>query len=216
MKYKAIIFDLDGTLLDTLEDIADSMNSVLKHLGFPKHNLNAYKYFVGEGLERLVRRVLPEDKLEEGLVAQCIGRMRDEYRKRWADKTHPYPEVPELLDALSIRGVKLAILSNKPDDFTKVIVAKFLPHWKFVSILGANDAMPKKPDPTAALTIAETLNIPPHECLFLGDSNIDMETAQAAGMYPVGALWGFRTAEELTESGAKSLVEKPTELLKLL
>lgn len=216
MSFQAVIFDLDGTLLDTLEDIADSANIVLTRLGFSGHDLKAYKYFVGEGLEKFVRRALPKDKFEEALVAKCIAEMREEYGKRWTNKTRPYPQVPEILNFLTAQRIKMAILSNKPDDFTKEMVAKFLPKWQFAIILGERPEMPKKPDPTAALTIAETLKIPPREFLFLGDSEVDMKTALAAAMYPVGVLWGFRTAAELTASGAKVLIKKSTDLLEIL
>jgi phosphoglycolate phosphatase len=202
MNFKAVIFDLDGTLLDTLEDIADATNSVLSRFGFPQPDREAYKYFIGEGIETLVRRALPKDKLDEPLIGQCVAIMREEYGKRWANKTHPYREIPEILDALTIRRIKMAVLSNKPDEFTKEMVTAFLPTWHFAVIQGEKLSVPKKPDPTAALGIADTLRIPPRAFLFLGDSDIDMKTALAAGMCPVGVLWGFRTAEELVASGA--------------
>ena len=216
MKYKAVIFDLDGTLLDTLEDIADSMNSVLKQFAFPEYSREVYRYFLGEGIERLVRQALPEDKREQALIMQCVTRMREEYSKRWANKTRPYPEIPELLDALTGRGIKMAILSNKPDDFTKKMVAKFFPRGKFTIIQGEKPFVPKKPDPSAALAIAKNLKIPPHTFLFLGDSEVDMKTALAAGMHPVGVLWGFRTAEELISSGAKALIQNPADLINII
>ena len=216
MKYRAIIFDLDGTLLDTLEDIADSMNSMLSHYGFPEHDLDSYRYFVGEGVEMLVRRSLPEDKLDKGFIDQCISKMKEEYGKRWANKTRPYPGIPAMLDALTRRGILMAVLSNKPEEFTKLVIASLLPQWHFHIVLGSGASYPKKPDPTAALMVAQTVKIPPQEFLFLGDSSTDMKTAVNAGMHPVGALWGFRTADELTASGAQALLEHPGDLLKLL
>jgi phosphoglycolate phosphatase len=216
MKFNAVLFDLDGTLLDTLEDLADSMNNVLNRFGFPGHAVEAYKYFVGDGMENLARRALPENHRDEATVARCVAAMREEYGTRWAEKTHPYQGIPELLDALTARGIKMAVLSNKPDDFTKVIVTRLLPHWRFELVVGARPSMPKKPDPAAAVELAERLGIPPRGFLYLGDTNTDMQTAGAAGMYPVGVLWGFRTADELTASGAKVLIEHPTDLLELL
>ena len=216
MQFKAVIFDLDGTLLDTLEDIVDSTNSMLSQFGFPHHDLQTYKYFVGEGIEKLVRRALPKEKNEENFIAHCVTLMREEYSRRWANKTRPYLKIPELLDTLTSRGIKMAILSNKPDDFTKEMVAKFFPEWKFTIVQGEKLSVPKKPDPTAALSIAKKLKISPHKFLFLGDSEIDMKTAQAAKMYPVGVLWGFRTAEELISSGAKRLIQNPWDLIALL
>ena len=216
MNYKAVIFDLDGTLLNTLEDIADSANFVLSQFGFPQHNLQTYKYFVGEGIEKLVRRALPKEKNEENFIAQCITLMREEYSKRWANKTLPYPEVPKILDILTSRKIKMAILSNKPDDFTNEMVTKFFLKWQFSIIQGEKPFVPKKPDPSAALGIAEKLKLPPHRFLFLGDSEVDMKTALAAGMYPVGVLWGFRTAEELIAGGAKVLIKNSEDLISII
>jgi phosphoglycolate phosphatase len=216
MKCRGVIFDLDGTLLNTLEDIVDSMNTVLSRFGFPEHSIESYKYFIGEGIEKLVSRCLPADQRVPSEVTRCLTAMREEYGKRWSNKTHAYEGIPELLDTLTLRGIRLAILSNKPDEFTKVVVAKFLPRWNFESVLGSKPSVPKKPDPKAALEIAAALEIPSSEILFLGDSCIDMETATAANMYAVGVLWGFRTGDELRASGAKALLAKPTDLVALL
>lgn len=216
MHYKAVLFDLDGTLLDTLEDLADSMNLVLARLGCPQHDVAAYKYYVGDGVKALVLRALPPDRRDEATVRQCIAAMRQEYGKRWAYKTRPYPGIPELLDTLTQRGIKTAILSNKPDATTQLVVAKLLPRWRFDAVVGQRDSVPLKPDPTAALHIAQTLGLEPTQFIYLGDTGTDMKTACAAGMYPVGALWGFRTADELTANGAKALIKTPLELLKLL
>jgi len=216
MKHKAILFDLDGTLLDTIEDIADSMNQVLSRFGFSGHEPEAYKYFVGEGVESMVRKVLPEKSLEEELVARCVVAMREEYGRRWNNKTRPYLGIPELLDALSQRGFPLAILSNKPHDFTQLVVAKQLPRWSFKVVFGARSTVPKKPDPTAALEIADIMHLAPDLFLYLGDTSTDMKTAVAAGMFPLGALWGFRSAQELRTHGAQALLEKPLDVLHYL
>jgi phosphoglycolate phosphatase len=216
MKYKAILFDLDGTLLDTLEDLANSMNSVLSSLGFPTHEVSRYKGFVGEGVEYLAYCALPENHRGQEMVSRCMALMREAYRERWAEKTCSYPGIPELLDELSRQGIKMAILSNKPDDFTQLIVAKFLSRWKFQCVMGAQDSLPKKPDPTAALKISKRLGLVPGDFLYLGDTKIDMKTAADAGMYPVGALWGFRSQEELLENGARILIKHPTDLLNLI
>lgn len=215
-KYQAVLFDLDGTLLDTVQDLADSVNIVLDRLGFPRHNIQAYKYFVGDGVEELARRALPEDHRDQATVARSTAAIREEYSKRWANNTRPYKGIPELLDALTADSVPMAILSNKPDDSTKITVARLLPKWRFDRIVGASPSVAMKPHPGAALAIAHSLNIPPAAFLYLGDTGTDMKTARAAGMYPVGALWGFRTAEELTESGAKRIIEHPGQLLDLL
>jgi phosphoglycolate phosphatase len=212
MKLKAVLFDLDGTLLDTLEDLGEAMNQVLRNLGFPVHELQAYKYFVGDGVEMLIRRALPKKSLTEELVQQCLQAYREEYRKRWDLKTRPYDGVPEMLDALTEKGLPLAILSNKPDDFSKLVVSKLLAKWRFRVVFGVRPSVPKKPDPAAAFEIAALLAIPPSQFLYLGDTGTDMKTAVAAGMFPVGALWGFRTAEELTANGARVLIESPLDL----
>lgn len=202
-------------MLDTLADLANSMNAVLTRFGLPTHPTDSYRYFVGEGLDCLVRHVLPKDHLDDETVSKSLATMQDEYSKHWADNTKPYPGIPELLCALQKRKIPTAILSNKPDEFTRIMVEKLLPDWSFRIVRGAKPSMPKKPDPAAALDIARELHIPPCRFLYLGDSNIDMQTANSAGMYAAGALWGFRTAEELLANGAKTLIENPQDVLKL-
>ncbi len=216
MKYKAVLFDLDGTLLDTLEDLSDSVNAVLTASGFPSHNTEAYKYFVGNGLSNLIIKALPENHRDDSTIESCLTAMRLEYGKRWADKTKPYQGVPQLLNGLAENNIKMAILSNKADEFTQLIVKKLLPGWKFDAVFGEGPATPKKPDPAGALKISELLGIPADEFLYLGDTNVDMRTAVLAGMYPVGALWGFRESGELVEGGARVLIPKPEALLDLL
>jgi len=216
MSFKAVIFDLDGTLLNTLEDIADAANIVLRRMGYPLHEYEQYKYLVGEGMDVLMRRALPSDVSDDTLVSECVSAMRKEYGARWHVKTQPYPGVPELLDELTVLGIALAVLSNKPDDFTKTMVADLLPARHFAIVQGATASAPKKPDPSTALEIARLLTLAEQEILFVGDSAIDMQTGLRAGMYPAGVLWGFRDAEELIASGAQVLIKEPAELLKLL
>jgi len=212
MNFYAILFDLDGTLLDTLHDLADSMNAVLARMGFAPHYVDAYRYFVGDGVLNLARRALPESARDERTVASCAALMREEYDRRWADKTRPYPGVPELLEWLHAREVKLAVLSNKGEDFTRKTVARFLPSGVFAAVRGYRDDGVLKPDPRGALAIARELGLPPTSFLYLGDTATDMKTAIAAGMCPVGALWGFRTVEELADAGAKHLIENPQQI----
>jgi len=216
MRYKAVIFDLDGTLLDTIEDLGDSMNSVLEKHGYPVHDLKAYKYFVGNGMRNLVLRALPENRRDSASVDQGLIEMQSEYAKRWADKTRPYPGIPALLDALTEKGIKLAVLSNKLDKFSNDIVKKLLPHWDFYPVYGERKGVPIKPDPAGALEIAGILGLSPEEFLYLGDSGVDMKTAVSAGMYAIGVLWGFRNAGELRENGANMIIADPLEVLKLL
>lgn len=214
MKYKAVLFDLDGTLLDTLHDIADSMNAVLEKNGFSPHPAERYKKFIGGGVGDLARRVLP-DGVDDATAADISMQMRNGYAHRWGARTRPYPGIETMLDGLVERNVAISILSNKPDDFTRIMCGHFLGPWPFRIIMGASDAFPKKPDPSAALYIARQMGIDPAAFLYLGDSDIDMKTATAAGMFPAGALWGFRDAEELLAHGAKELLRKPEDLLDL-
>jgi phosphoglycolate phosphatase len=216
MRYRAVLFDFDGTLLDTLRDLAESVNSVLSRSGFPEHSLEAYRHFVGEGIEELARRVLPEGHRDEATITKTLTDVRQEYRQRWPNHTRPYEGIPELLDALTARRVKMAIVTNKPDDSTRTMAARLLPRWKFDVIVGATTEMPRKPDPKGALEAARLLRLSPEAILYVGDSDIDMKTANAAGMYAVGVLWGFRSADELIRNGAKVLIRKPLELLELL
>ena len=215
-KHRAVLFDLDGTLLDTVQDLADSVNTVLRRFGFPEHDVQAYKYFVGDGVEELARRALPEGHRDQATLAKSMAAIREEYSHRWANNTRPYQGIPELLDALSAADVRMAILSNKPDDSTRATVSRLLPGWRFHPVVGASASVPMKPDPGGALAIARSLNLPPVAFIYLGDTATDMKTARAAGMYAVGALWGFRTAAELTQNGAQTIIEKPGHLLELL
>jgi len=206
---KAVLFDLDGTLLNTLDDLADSCNIVLQEMGLPTHATDAYRYFVGDGVEILARRVLPEGRRSDGDVAAFVPRMRTVYAARETLKTRPYPGVPEMLDELTRRGLPLAVLSNKPDEATRSVVGKLLGIEHFALIRGALPGVPKKPDPAAAIGIATELGIPPASFLYLGDTGTDMRTATGAGMYPVGALWGFRDRRELVDGGAAVVIEAP-------
>lgn len=213
---KAVLFDLDGTLLDTLSDLADAMNAVLEEMGFPAHPVDAYRYFVGDGLEVLAHRVLPQMCRKHPFLSHCIEGMKARYHDHWADKTKLYPGISDLLNELSRRHLSLTVLSNKPDDFTRLMVNHFLPHWRWSQVRGAHPDVPKKPDPRGALLIAEQLALAPQNFLYLGDTNIDMQTARAAGMCPIGVSWGFRTVKELDESGASAVLQHPLDLLKLL
>jgi phosphoglycolate phosphatase len=213
---EAVLFDLDGTLLDTLEDLADSMNAVLREQNLPDHPVDFYRTAVGDGVRKLAERALPADRRDGPLVEQCVARMRDIYGARWAEKTTPYEGVGPLLDALFARGVACCILSNKPDDFTRRVVKAFFPGRPFRAVRGAREGVPLKPDPSAALEIVSDLGLPPDQWAYVGDTNTDMQTARAAGLWAIGALWGFRTAEELKASGAQVLAEHPAGLAALI
>ena len=185
--FSAIIFDLDGTLADTLEDIADNMNLVLAERGFPTHGYDAYRLFVGDGLQNLVSRCLPESVRTDAMTALCHERMLAVYHQRYINKTRLYEGIPELLDALSSQSVKMAVLSNKADPLTQKICSDLLKNWKFEIVLGSNDRFPRKPDPASALFICGQMGVGPAQVCFLGDSDVDMRTAIAAGFHPVGA-----------------------------
>ncbi len=217
MRIRAIIFDLDGTLLDTLEDIASSMNRVLETMGFAPHPTEDYKLLVGDGIANLIKRALPESLAgDEEIVNRTLEMMNKEYSKSWRLHTRPYEGVPELLDELQWRKIPMAILSNKNHEFTAEMVSALLSKWRFYPVLGQRPGLPLKPDPQGALEISRTLGIPPGGFLYLGDTGTDMRTASSAGMYPVGALWGFRSEEELIKGGARKLISHPTELVRVM
>ncbi len=210
---KAIIFDLDGTLLNTLEDLADAGNRILSEAGLPVHPVENYKYFVGDGLATLIFRILPEDMRNDEQVQRMAMVFREVYAKNWNAKTKVYAGIEALLNGLQEKDVSMNVLSNKPHDFTRICVQEFLGSWTFAQVLGNREGIAKKPDPAGALEIAEKLDLAPEDIIYLGDTATDMQTAVAAGMYPVGALWGFRTAKELKENGAARLVEDPEKVL---
>ncbi len=216
MNFKAVTFDLDGTLLDTLEDIATTMNSVLTEHGYPVHVLDAYRYFVGDGVGMLVRRAVPRDRRDKDNTEKLVEEFRSKYRRNWNLGTRPYDGVAEALNGLVARDIRLAVLSNKPHESTVHCVSELLPDWTFDIVLGERDETPRKPDPAGALQIAGFLGFNPEEILYVGDTGVDMKTAVAAGMYPVGALWGFRSGVELRNSGARVLIERPQEILDLV
>lgn len=212
MTIRAVIFDLDGTLLDSLADIGGAMNDALRARGWPTHPIGAYLRMVGEGVEMLARRAAPEG----ADVAALVDQYRLRYQERMEQETRPYAGIAELLDALHARGVPMAILSNKRDDFTVELVKRQLGRWPFAAVRGERKQTPRKPDPAAALELARELGHPAKDIAFVGDTPIDVETALAAGMVPVAVLWGFRGREELTEAGARHMLFEPQELLALL
>jgi phosphoglycolate phosphatase len=216
MPFRAAIFDLDGTLLDTLDDIANAANLVLAGRGLPTHPNPHYRMLIGDGVVTLMKRALPEPHRDEATVQTCAALYVKEYARSWNARTRAYAGVPELLDALVARGLKLAVLSNKPDQFTQQCVSELLARWTFAVVLGASDQFPRKPDPTSAREIAARLTVLSSECIYLGDSGVDMQTARAAGMCAVGALWGFRDRDELLAAGAHFLINRPAELLDII
>ncbi|HEX8203355.1 MAG TPA: HAD family hydrolase, partial [Isosphaeraceae bacterium] len=182
MDVGAVLFDLDGTLLDTLADIAAAANAVLSRHGLPAHPVEAYRRFIGDGVATLFHRALLPGHAEPERVARCVEDFRDVHGRIWNVSTRPYAGIPELLDALGARGLGLAILSNKPDEFTRLCAAEYLARWPFRAVLGQRAGIPRKPDPAGAWEIAGRLGLPTDRFLYVGDSAVDMETARRAGM----------------------------------
>lgn len=213
MTFKAVIFDLDGTLLDTLQDIVNTLNTVLSRHRYPEHTIDECRFLVGHGLKELVRKALPENAATPETIDLVLADLVEVYNDNWNVHSRPYPGIPVLLDRLGELGVKTAILSNKAHRFTLLCADALLGKWKFDTVQGYRDDMEPKPDPGGALRVAELLEEKPSGILYVGDSGIDMLTASRAGMYPLGVLWGFRPESELLAHGAKSLVKHPEEIL---
>ena len=215
MKFKAIIFDLDGTLLDTLKDLALSVNAVLERKGYPGHPVDAYRYFVGDGIDLLIERTFPAAAWSGNNLNLLVNEVKEEYSRRWNDHTVPFPGVPEMLDSLEQKVVPKAIFSNKPHEFALLTVEKLLKDWYFFDVIGIGPEMPRKPDPTGALQIAAKMKLNPAEIVYVGDTDTDMKTALAGGFYPAAVLWGFRPEEELKASGARFLAADPLDIINL-
>lgn len=215
MKFKGIIFDLDGTLVNSLEDISDAMNKVLQGLNFPTHTYDTYQYFIGSGLRNLVSKALPVTNNSDEQIEICFECMINEYREICTLKTKPYDGIVELLENLTSQNIKMAVFSNKADELTKKIASEIFPNH-FDTAVGLSTEALKKPNPFEALEIGKKWNLKPEEILFVGDSDIDMQTAINANMVPVGVTWGYRTEEELKNSGAKLVVNTASELIEIL
>lgn len=216
MPFAALICDLDGTLIDSLADLGESMNAVLAAEGLPIHPLEAYCHFVGNGVIKLAERALPEDWRAPETVAQMAGRMGEVYAANWAKHSAPYPGVPQMLDWAADQGLKLGVLSNKLDEFTRIMIPHFFPEVSFAVVAGAREGVPIKPHPQAALAMAREMGVPADQCAFLGDTPVDIQTARRAGMLAVGVLWGFRGEDELRQAGAQVLISHPRELAGVL
>ncbi len=209
----AVVFDLDGTLINSLDDLADTTNDALRAFGLPPHPVDPYRYFVGDGIETMVRRAAPPGTDEE-LITQITERAKQEYSANWSRKTCQYEGIADMLAGLRERNIPLMVLTNKRHDFTLEVMAHFFPDTPFARIQGSPPGGTAKPDPSLALAMAEEMGLTPDSIMFMGDTRVDMNTATNAGMIPVGALWGFRPKSELVEHGAKVLLEKPMDLFK--
>lgn len=210
---KAFIFDLDGTLIDSLEDLADAVNLMLKERGYPPLPLKVFPRYIGEGVQKLVERALPREAAGKVSLDECVADYQRHYGATWNQKTKPYDGILETLEELREYGYKIGVLSNKPHAFTVKCCEHFFPEGIFDIVLGARDNVPRKPDPAGALEIATALEILPAECFYVGDSGIDMQTARNAGMSGIGVLWGFRDERELRENRARFIVSKPDDLV---
>lgn len=215
MKRQAALFDLDGTLLDTLDDLADSMNQILRENGMPDHPVDPYRHYVGDGMLNLARRAAPAGT-PDAVVQAMEARMNDVYAEKWKQKTRVYAGIPGLLGAMTRSGLKMGVLSNKPDPFTRLMIKHFFGDRSFDLVYGARPGVPKKPDPAAALEIAGEFRIDPENFLYLGDTDTDMRTGLAAGMFTIGVAWGFRPVGELREAGAMAIIDRPDQALEFL
>ncbi len=216
-KVQGAVFDLDGTLLDSLEDIANAANAVLAAHGLPVHPVDAYRLFVGDGVRRLVHRLVPlEHRADTALIEALLAEYAQQYHRAWNVKSRLYDGIEELLDALVQRRIRMGVLSNKPQAATRQCVDYYLGRYPFAAVLGQQADRPPKPDPTGVRELVAQLEVPPEACCYLGDTAVDMQTAREAGMFAVGATWGFRDVEELRDAGAQAIIHHPRELLPLI
>ena len=215
--YTAVIFDLDGTLLYTLPDIARAVNHALQTKGLPPQPVEAYRQKVGWGLDETIRLALPEElqpsAAGSGLLSELVGELISEYRRAPYELTTPYDGVPEMLSELQQRGAAVAVLSNKEHELTTTIVRELLPQIEFFAVQGVSSSVPPKPDPTGVRQLLAAAPASPSEVLYVGDSGVDMQTALAAELHPVGVGWGYRPVEELRAHGAESILNRPADLL---
>ena len=212
---KAVLFDLDGTLADSLIDLADGVNRAISQKGFPTHEVEAFKYFVGDGIPKMIERALPEEHRNANMVNEIKDIFLPYYAVHYADNTYAYAGMPQLVNTLKNQGFIVAVVTNKEQDMANEVVTSLYGDV-FDLIFGKRDGIPAKPDPTAALMAMEELGVKPHECVFIGDSGMDVATAVNSGAVPVGELWGFRKEDELLANGAKYIISKPEELLEII
>ncbi len=212
---KAVLFDLDGTLADSLIDLADGVNRAVSQFGYPTHDVEAFKYFVGDGIPKMIERALPEGHRDADTVNKIKDIFLPYYAIHYADNTYAYHGMPELVNMLKAKGFIVAVVTNKEQNMANEVVTSLYGDV-FDLIFGKRDGIPAKPDPTAALMAMEELGVKPHECVFIGDSGMDVATAVNSGAVPVGELWGFRKEDELLENGAKYIINTPQELLTII
>lgn len=213
---KLVIFDLDGTLVNSILDIAESCNHALHEMGYAPHSLTTYHYLVGNGVSKLIERALPEEARRQRFIEAMRTRFTEYYNEHLLDNTTAYPGIPEVLDELKARGIKLAVASNKYQAATEKIVTSLFPDIEWDAIMGQNDMTPLKPDPSVVFNILQKIPTPKSEVLYVGDSAVDMETAYRACVDSVGVSWGLRGRNELANSRATFIVDDPDEILSCL
>ena len=213
MNYEAAIFDLDGTLVNSLDDLADSANATLRAHSFPVHEVEAYRYFVGDGTRKLMERILPQKHAADTtFVEQFMSEYKDCYAQNLLQKTKPYDGIMEMLAELRRRGIPMAVCTNKHQSAAETIVEALFPHDTFWEIIGDQEGLPRKPDPQKVLRIMKNFGVTGEQTAYFGDTSVDMDTARNAGAFAVGVLWGFRAREELVAHGADILLTHPMEL----
>lgn len=212
---KLIIFDLDGTLLDTVEDLAGACNHILTEEGYTPYPVAQYRIFVGNGITKLIERAIPAEARDPEYIERLRQRFIEYYTRHIDEKTRPYDGIPQLLAELDARGVRLAIASNKFQEGTAFLAERFFPDIRFAAVFGQRQGVPTKPDPTVVGEIISIAGAERADTLYIGDSDVDMQTAINAGVESVGVSWGFRGAEELRQSGAAHIVAHPSEILQI-
>ena len=213
--FKTAIFDLDGTLLDTILDLADSMNTTLQKYGFPMLPIEHHKRSVGNGLRVYASRCIPEEHVSDTLLDAFVADLAAHYAKNYQNETRPFPEILELLDFLEENGVTLSVLSNKRDSFTKDLVEKHFA-GRFRCVYGERENVPNKPNPRMAIAIAQECGAMPCKTLFIGDSIYDIKTAKNAGMTSIAVLWGYQSSEQLTQERPDFLANTPQDIIEYL
>jgi len=213
---KAVLFDLDGTLANSLIDLAAATNQALVKYGYPEREVDNFRYYAGDGIPKMIERALPE----ESRTPEIIDKVKEDYfayyNEHYNDSTCTYKGVPQLLDTLEGMGIIMAVVTNKAQPFAEKVINKLFGDKYFSLIFGQRDGVPNKPDPTLTLMAMKELNVKPEECVFLGDSGMDVATGVNSGAYPVGELWGFRDEQELKENGAKRIITNPLELVDII
>ena len=208
-----ILFDLDGTLLNTIDDLADAAYWVCAQNGWPQHTVAEYKYMVGNGIPKLVERFSPAEARTPDRLAETLAQFTARYDAHKEDKTAPYPGIPELLKELKAAGIQTAVFSNKADALCGKIIEHYFGPGAFSAVRGSRPGVPTKPDPTGLWDLMRQLNADPATTLFVGDSDVDILTGHNAGLPAMGAVWGFRGAGELTAAGAEALAFRPGDIL---